>query len=117
MPVAKYRGPGDTIDYTPNVAVPAGTVVVLAGGTAGKLVCVAAHDLVANEKGALHTKGVWEFDKLSTDVVTVGDKLWWDAGNSRMTLTASTHGLAGVAVTAAGNGVTRVEVRLNGTAA
>ena len=116
MPAALFRHDGRYIDYTPGLAILAGTVVILTGGTAGKLFTVAAHDLVANEKGALATTGVWEFDKLTTDVMTVGDKVYWDAGNSRLTLTAGGNTLAGVVVTAAGNGITRVEVRLDGTA-
>ncbi len=115
MPVAKFKHEGKFIDYTPGAAVPQGTVVLLSGGTAGKMVTVAPTDLVANEKGSVQVSGVWEFDKLTTDVMTVGDKVYWDAGNSRMTLTAGANTLAGVCVAAAGNGITRVLVRLDGT--
>ena len=39
-----------------------------------------------------------------------------DSFKARKTLTAGGNTLAGVVVTAAGNGITRVEVRLDGTA-
>jgi predicted RecA/RadA family phage recombinase len=50
--------------------------------------------------------------KLSTDVVAVGHILYWDAGNSRLTTTASSHKRAGRAASAAGNGVTTVDLIL-----
>lgn len=115
MPAAFHVQDGNTIDHTPGSAVAAGAVVVITGGTAGKQVGIADRDIPANTRGALTLVGVYEVDKLSTDVVTIGDKLYWDAGNSRATLTASTHALIGIAVSAAGNGVTRVKVRLQGT--
>lgn len=116
MPVAKFKHEGKFIDHTPGANIAQGTVVLLTGGTAGKLFTVAPTDLVANEKGSVCTTGVWEFDKLTTDVMTPGDKVYWDAGNSRMTLTVGANTLAGVCAEGAGNGVLRVLVRLDGTA-
>lgn len=115
MPVAQKIQHGDSIDFTPGVAIAEGQVVVIAGTTSGKQAAIAPRAIPANQLGSLDLVGTWEVDKLSTDVVTQGDKLYWDATNSRATLTASTHALMGIAVAPAGSGVTRVKVRLQGT--
>jgi predicted RecA/RadA family phage recombinase len=56
---------------------------------------------------------VWEIAKLSTDVVTQGALLYWDAGNSRLTTTASSHKLAGYAWAAASGTDTTVQIKIN----
>ena len=53
------------------------------------------------------------YDKLTTDVVTVGAALYFDATNDRLTLIPGAHRFAGRAATAAGNGVTTVKFNLN----
>jgi predicted RecA/RadA family phage recombinase len=58
---------------------------------------------------------VFTLAKLSTDVVAQGAILYWDAGNSRLTVTASTHKKAGLAAGAAGSGVSTVAVDLGQT--
>jgi predicted RecA/RadA family phage recombinase len=47
-------------------------------------------------------------------VVTQGAALYWDNTNSRLTTTASGNTYAGYAFAAAGNGVTTVNIKLNG---
>jgi len=81
----------------------------------GSILGVAACTLSNGQVGAFHTKGVFEINKLSTDVVTVGAKLYWDDTNKRLTLTSTSNTLAGVATAAAGNGVATVYCRLNGS--
>lgn len=100
-----------------------GTVLVTNGGTdkaagkaivVGELVCVLKEAALANATNC----PAWvdyvqvNYAKLTTDVVAIGATLYFDAGNDRLTLTASTHKKAGVAATAAGNGVTTVDVHL-----
>lgn len=107
MPTSLYRNTGDLIDYTPASNVSAGDIVVLS-----ELVGQVPNDILANEKGSLRIEGVINIPKLSTDVIAAGDVVYWDAGNTRGTTTASTHNIIGKAVEAAGNGVTDVDVKL-----
>lgn len=98
---------GDYIDYRPGTAVAAGSVVKI-----GKLIGVAERDIAANTTGAVSLRGIYPVAKLSTDVVAAGDALYWDAVNSRLTVTATGNTFAGHAVEAAGSGVDTVKIRL-----
>lgn len=70
---------------------------------------------LANGKdGVVAITGVYTVAKLATDVVAQGAKLYWDAGNSRLTTTAAGNTYAGVAYAAAGNGAATVALLLNG---
>lgn len=99
---------GHTIAHTPTAAVAAGGVAVI-----GARIGIAINDVAANVEGVFSLEGVYTLAKLSTDVVTRGAVLYWDAGNSRLTLTASTHVVAGFAHSAAGSGVSTVDVKIN----
>lgn len=107
MSLTTYRQDGSIVDYTPGTAKSAGDIVVQVD-----LVGQVVADLAANQKGGLRVEGVIHAPKLSTDVVAVGDVLYWDAGNSRCTKTASTHKIIGKAVSAAGSGATSCDVKL-----
>lgn len=66
------------------------------------------------EEVNIQTRGVFDLPKLSTDVVTQGDPLYWDNTNSRLTkIGTSNLPLAGYATEAAGNGVTTVNCLLS----
>ena len=108
MAIADKISEGNYIDHTPGATVAQGSVVVQ-----GDLVCVAENAIAANTLGALSTRGVYNVNKLSTDVVTAGAILYWDVTNSRATITASTHKAFGRAIAAAGNGTTKVLAILN----
>ena len=108
MAIADFIAEGNDIAYTPGANVAQGAVVVQAD-----LVGVAKRAIAANTLGALSVRGVFNIDKLSTDVVAAGAILYWDVANSRATITASTHKVFGRAVTAAGNGATKVLAVLN----
>lgn len=103
----KYRhGHALMVPYTPGSAVTAGDVVVV-----GNENWIAHSDIAANELGSLarpNASVVYEGNKLSTDDVAVQATLYWDAGNARITTTASTHKKLGRAVAAAGSGVATV---------
>lgn len=99
---------GSVIAHTPTAARASGAMTVI-----GKRVGIAVNDVAANVEGMFSVEGVYNYAKLSTDVVTQGALLYFDAGNNRLTLTASTHEVAGYAFAAAGNGVTTVDVKLN----
>ena len=108
MAIADFIAEGNDIAYTPGANVAQGAVVVQAD-----LVGVAKRAIAANTLGALSVRGVFNIDKLSTDVVAAGAILYWDVANSRATITASTHKQFGRAVTAAGSGATKVLAVLN----
>lgn len=72
---------------------------------------------VASDAGQLvvmFREGVYELPKAPTDVVAVGDKLYWDAGNKRLTNQAVGPRCA-TAVAVAGNGVATVVADILGT--
>lgn len=114
---ATWVAEGDAIDYTPGVAVGAGSVVVQNG-----MLGIANLDIEANQLGALHTKGVYDIEKETGAVVagqdvfykTAGDPVSGTAGSGA----ASTSGAgvyAGKATQAAAANDTHVRVRLAGT--
>jgi predicted RecA/RadA family phage recombinase len=108
MAIADFIAEGNDIAHTPGANVAQGAVVVQAD-----LVGVAKRAIAANTLGALSVRGVFNIDKLSTDVVAAGAILYWDVANSRATITAASHKVFGRAVTAAGNGATKVLAVLN----
>lgn len=85
------------------------------GALVGSIFGVAVVDVLSGATGQFVVVGVFEINKLSTDVVTAGAKIYWDDTNKRCTVTASGNTLIGAATEAAGNGVATVKVRLNGT--
>lgn len=109
MAQAVFVHDGVAVDYTPGAAVTAGDVVIQ-----GQLVGVAKRDIAANELGALHTSGVFDFLKEAALAITDGARVYWnDSGN-----TATTDGaggarkLLGYAVKAAGASDATVRVQL-----
>jgi len=110
-----YIQPGKTVKI-----VAAGTVlsgaVQLIGPDPGGLVGIACHNALVNEDLEVQVEGCFEVTKKTTDVVAVGDPLYWDLSATEFTKTATANTLAGIAITAAGNGVTTCVIRLNGSA-
>jgi len=109
-PLVKFVQAGDAVDYTPGSDVAAGDVVVQS-----ELVGVAKVAIDANELGALHVEGVFDFPKSSgsSTAIAVGSNVYWDASNEVATTTASTHKLIGKTVKAATDDDTTVRVKLN----
>jgi predicted RecA/RadA family phage recombinase len=79
----------------------------------GEVVGVALNAIANGESGAVATEGVFNLACLSTDVVAQGDVVYWDATESRLTTTASTHKCAGYAAAPSANGVATCDVKLN----
>ena len=96
-----------TVQYTHSSATVQDTVYLLGGRP-----MLAINSASASAANAFVYEGVIEYAKLSTDVVTFGATLYWDNGNSRFTLTTTSNTKAGIAVAAAGNGVTTVLIHL-----
>jgi len=95
-------GNATMIPYTPGSAYTAGTVVVQ-----GDLLAVGATNIDADREGSLQVIGpqaVWIFPKStgSGTALTAGQVVYWDAGNTVVTTTASTHKICGKVVEAAG---------------
>lgn len=110
MAQAIYINSGETIDYTPSLAVAAGDIVVQ-----GDLVGVANRPIAANTPGTLTVAGVFDVAKDAATVFSAGAKVYWDDTNN-LAVTADgggTNKLLGKAVAAAGNGLTLVRVRLS----
>ena len=101
---------GDTV----TVAAPAGGVASGAGVLVGALFGVALTEAAADV--SIQTKGVWMLPKLTTAVITQGAAVSWDADPGQVVVPGIGHYPIGVAIEAAGNGVTTVKVRLDGVA-
>ena len=100
---------GDVITVTAPYTVTSGQGCQV--GTA--LFGVASHDAASGAALELQLEGVYDVTALSTDTAAVGDLLYWDNTNKRLTATASGNTLAGFAVAAAGSGVASVNIKIN----
>lgn len=109
--VARWKAPGDILDYTPSGNLSQGDVVVI-----GERIFVAAQDILADEKGALHVTGLFKFPKATgggTDIAQWADVFWDVAdGNIQDDADSGTNKSAGVCVEAAGTTQDWVLVRL-----
>lgn len=72
---AIYKQTGDSVDYTPEVDIAAGTVVVQ-----GELVGITRLDIQAGKLGALAVSGVFDTTKASGTgtAIPAGAKVYWD---------------------------------------
>lgn len=106
--MAQYLHIGNQIDYTPNADKVAGDVVVQ-----NDLVGVVVNDIKADTLGALQVKGVFLVAK-AAEAIAVGEKLYWDNANNRVTKTKGALVVAaGRAVAAAASGDANVAMALN----
>jgi predicted RecA/RadA family phage recombinase len=101
--------PGKTVTVTAPANVSSGDLVVV-----GSLIGVAAFTALSGAEVEIDTEGVFSLPKVVTDVISQGEKLYWDSGVSKLTKTAGTGSkpLVGIARAAAGNGVANVECLL-----
>lgn len=93
----------------------AGQTTISAGDVVfiGDICGIANVDIPAGGTGTVYITGLCRFPAKSTDNITVGSDLYWDAVNKEVTLTAADGTLVGVAISAAGDGVTAVRAALN----
>lgn len=103
-----YIQEGNVLSYTATAAVASGAVVVI-----GKRIAIALADIAVGETGSITAEGVFAVAKLGTDVVGLGDLLYWDAANNRLTTTAAGNTAAGFAAAPAGAGVGTVNIKIN----
>ena len=103
-----YIQEGNVLSYTATAAVASGAVVVI-----GKRIAIALADIAVGDTGAITAEGVFAVAKLGTDVVGLGDLLYWDAANNRLTTTAAGNTAAGFAAAPVGAGAGTVNIKIN----
>jgi predicted RecA/RadA family phage recombinase len=104
-----YVQEGNVITYTAGADISSGNVLVI-----GTRVGVALTDIANGDTGSVQMSGVFNVACLGTDVVTQGAVLYWDSDPGQATLTSTDNTLMGYAFAASGDGVTTVDVKLNG---
>jgi predicted RecA/RadA family phage recombinase len=100
--------PGNQITVAAPAAVASGEGVLI-----GDLFGVANGDAAIGADLVISTTGVFTLPKATTDAITVGAAVYWDADPGEVTVTATGNTLIGHAVTAAGNPSATVAVRLS----
>lgn len=107
--MAQFISEGVMINYVPSGNVAVGAVVVQ-----GTLVGVATRAIPANELGALHVAGLFEFDKATTSAsaIAAGVAVYWDANNEIATTSSGGNTLMGKAAAAAAATDSKVRVIL-----
>jgi len=106
--MATLKSESGVWDYTPSTAKAVGDVVIL-----GKVVGVVCRPIAASTKGAVTTKGVFSFDKVTGGALTAGAVAYLHS-NLKVTGSATTTGIAGIVAVDAAAGDTTVDVELNG---
>lgn len=98
------------------VTAPAGGIASGDALIVGSIFGIAAYSSAEGDPVELATLGVFQLPKASASVLTVGARVAWDDTAKEATTPAAGRFPIGVAVEAAGNGVTSVAVRLDGVA-
>lgn len=103
--------PGNTITLAAPAAVTSGSGVLV-----GAIFGIAAHDAASGEPVETVTTGVFDLNKVGSEAWSVGEKVYWDNTDKRVTKVATDNTLIGVALAAVGSGAdeTTGRVRLNG---
>lgn len=85
------------------------------GVLVGAIFGVAAIDAASGADVTIATRGAFTLPKVATDVIAIGDPVFWDSAAKLVTTTASGNTRIGAALSAAGNPSATVDVRLNGS--
>lgn len=102
-----YVQDGDTVTLPAPYAVTSGQ-----GALIGALFGVANFDAASGADCEFDIEGVFDVTALSTDTAAVGAKLYWDNTNRRLTTTAASNTLVGVAVATKSAGAATARIRL-----
>lgn len=89
------------------------TVVSGGGLLVGSIFGVASNDALSGASVEARLEGVFQLAKLSSEVWTQGQLIYWDNTNKWCTSVSSTNKLIGVAILPASNPSTTGTVRLN----
>lgn len=103
-----YVSPGETVTVAAPYDVASG-----AGALVGSLFGVANRAAVSGALVGLDVIGVFDLAKNPAEAWTVGARVYWDNTNRRVTTTATSNTLIGVAIVAAANPSSVGRVRLN----
>jgi predicted RecA/RadA family phage recombinase len=98
------------------VAAPTGGVTSGDGVVIGALFGVSTKTAAAGETVTLATDGVFDLPKLPSAVIAAGDPVAWDDTAKEVNEPDTGRYPIGVAIEAAGNGVAKARVRLDGIA-
>jgi predicted RecA/RadA family phage recombinase len=102
---------GERITITATSTITSGSGVLV-----GSVFGVAEGDIATGAQGVIVLEGIFDLPKAPSQAWTVGQLIYWDAGNSRATNVAGSNKLIGVAAAPVGGGAgeTIGRVRLNG---
>jgi len=106
---------GDVIQVTAGSNIAAGAVVRV-----GQILGVALTAIASGATGSVAIRGTFTVPKVSAAVIAQGESLTWDASaaafddNAATPATGDVTGAAAVAMEAAGNGVTSMDVMFTG---
>ncbi|MEM1131135.1 MAG: DUF2190 family protein [Pseudomonadota bacterium] len=99
-----------------NVTVPAPAAVASGDGVlVGSMFGIANGDAENGADVVLSMVGVYTMPKTPANDIAVGAAVYWNSSAGEVTSTASGNTRIGVAIAAAGAGVTTIRVRLNGS--
>jgi predicted RecA/RadA family phage recombinase len=109
-----YVAPGEVLEYT----APSGGVVSGIAYKIGSVVVIATVDAAEDEKFNGLVVGIVSYTKPGSQAWTEGVKIYWDDSAKKMTSTAGSNTLVGVAAEAVAGGAedTTGKVRLVGVA-
>lgn len=112
MPLVEFVQTGEAVDYTPGADVAAGEVVVQ-----NDLVGVTKRLIPANQPGAVHVTGVYDFPKATGGgtAIAAGKKVYWDAAAKQATesTAAGANKFLGKTIAAAADADALVRVRVS----
>lgn len=100
---------GDVITVTAPYTVTSGQGCQVGAALFG----IASGDAASGATLELQVEGVYDVTALSTDTAAVGDLLYWDNTNKRLTTTATNNLKVGVAVAAKAAAATTARILLN----
>ena len=104
-----FLQPGNSLDLVaPSGGVVSGAPVLI--GTS--ILAVPVSTKAQTETFAGEVEGVFELDKLTSDVMTTGNKVNWNNSNKEFQNATSTLDNAATVTEDAGNGATKVKVKL-----
>lgn len=106
--LASFWNKGERIDHVASADLAANEIVVI-----GKRIGVAGADIASGAKGALYVEGVFKMPKASSEAITAGAEVYWDATNKCITATSTDNTKAGFATEAAAAADEIVLVKIN----
>jgi len=103
---------GHIIDLTAAAVVASGDIVVV--NSTSNVVAIALTGAAIGDVYSAQLNEVWEAPAASADVIAIGDKLYFDAGASELTISAAGNTYAGYAFNAKPALTLLVKFQLNG---